>query len=857
MTTRTSPAPAGLLRPSLHCLAFAVALGSAGAALAKDVTWEDIANDDKTTGDVLQYGMGTHAQRWSPLKQVNADNVFKLTPAWSYSFGDEKQRGQESQAIVSDGVIYVTASYSRLFALDAKTGKRLWTYNHRLPDDIRPCCDVVNRGAAIYGDKVFFGTLDASVVALNKNTGKVVWKKKFADHGAGYTMTGAPTIVKDGKTGKVLLIHGSSGDEFGVVGRLFARDPDTGEEIWMRPFVEGHMGRLNGKDSTVTGDVKAPSWPDDRNSPTGKVESWSHGGGAPWQSASFDAETNTIIVGAGNPGPWNTWARTAKGGNPHDYDSLYTSGQVGVDPSSGEVKWFYQHTPNDAWDFSGNNELVLFDYKAKDGKIVKATAHADRNGFFYVVDRSNGKLQNAFPFVDNITWASHIDLKTGRPVEREGQRPPLPEPGQKHGKAVEVSPPFLGGKNWNPMAYSQDTGLFYVPANHWKEDYWTEEVSYTKGSAYLGMGFRIKRMYDDHVGSLRAMDPVSGKVVLGTQGTPAALGRGAGHRRQPGVHRHRRRLLQGLRREERQGAVEIPDRQRHRLATDHLGTGRRAVPRRDRRLRRRRAAVGRRHGRPDPAGGPGRFLLGIQAAQLGQPHRQPLIPAPRPARRGFPRLRSIPMKTFLLCAALLGAGLAQAADDIDDVRVIAGCRLEPGARCAKADLRGADLRNLDLGRIDLAGADLSGADLRHARLDLANLEKANLRGADLTRASLQQANLRGADLSGARAVAIQAWGLFAQGAQWQGADLTAAYLEFARLSGGRLHQATLRAADLEMTWLSRADLKGADLRDANLQEVKLAEANLEDADLRGSKVRFGNFQGSNMQGCKDCPAGWQ
>ncbi|MBG7333069.1 quinoprotein ethanol dehydrogenase [Pseudomonas aeruginosa] len=513
MTTRTSPAPAGLLRPSLHCLAFAVALGSAGAALAKDVTWEDIANDDKTTGDVLQYGMGTHAQRWSPLKQVNADNVFKLTPAWSYSFGDEKQRGQESQAIVSDGVIYVTASYSRLFALDAKTGKRLWTYNHRLPDDIRPCCDVVNRGAAIYGDKVFFGTLDASVVALNKNTGKVVWKKKFADHGAGYTMTGAPTIVKDGKTGKVLLIHGSSGDEFGVVGRLFARDPDTGEEIWRRPFVEGHMGRLNGKDSTVTGDVKAPSWPDDRNSPTGKVESWSHGGGAPWQSASFDAETNTIIVGAGNPGPWNTWARTAKGGNPHDYDSLYTSGQVGVDPSSGEVKWFYQHTPNDAWDFSGNNELVLFDYKAKDGKIVKATAHADRNGFFYVVDRSNGKLQNAFPFVDNITWASHIALKTGRPVEREGQRPPLPEPGQKHGKAVEVSPPFLGGKNWNPMAYSQDTGLFYVPANHWKEDYWTEEVSYTKGSAYLGMGFRIKRMYDDHVGSLRAMDPVSGKVV--------------------------------------------------------------------------------------------------------------------------------------------------------------------------------------------------------------------------------------------------------------------------------------------------------------------------------------------------------
>ncbi|MDT9646849.1 PQQ-dependent dehydrogenase, methanol/ethanol family, partial [Pseudomonas sp. JV245A] len=211
--------------------------------------------------------------------------------------------------------------------------------------------------------------------------------------------------------------------------------------------------------------------------------------------------------------PWNTWARTAKDGNPHDYDSLYTSGQVGVDPSTGEVKWFYQHTPNDAWDFSGNNELVLFDYKGKDGKVVKATGHADRNGFFYVVDRNNGKLQNAFPFVDNITWASHIDLKTGRPVENEGQRPAKPLPGETKGKPVEVSPPFLGGKNWNPMAYSQDTGLFYIPGNQWKEEYWTEEVNYKKGSAYLGMGFRIKRMYDDHVGTLRAMDPTTGKLV--------------------------------------------------------------------------------------------------------------------------------------------------------------------------------------------------------------------------------------------------------------------------------------------------------------------------------------------------------
>lgn len=512
---RTRPQPT--LRPAARAIKALIAVAGMGLAasqaMATPVTWEDIAQDHLSTNNVLMYGFGQNAQRYSTLTQINDKNVVGLTPAWSFSFGDEKQRGQESQAIVHDGVIYVTGSYSRMFALDAKTGKRLWTYSHRLPDDIRPCCDVVNRGAAIYGDKVFMGTLDAGVVALNKDTGKVVWREKFGDHKVGYTMTGAPTIVKDQKTGKVMLIHGSSGDEFGIVGKLFARDPDTGKELWMRPFVEGHMGRINGKDSTPTGNVKAPSWPDDPRSPTGKVEAWSQGGGAPWQSASFDAETNTIIIGAGNPAPWNGWARTSENGHPKDYDSLYTSGQVGVDATTGQVKWFYQHTPNDAWDFSGNNELVLFDYKDSKGKTVKATAHADRNGFFYVVDRTSGKFIRGFPFVDNVTWATHIDPKTGRPVEVEGQRPPRLKAGEERSKVVEVSPPFLGGKNWNPMAYSQDTGLFYVPANHWKEDYWTEKVSYKAGSAYLGMGFRIKRLYDDHVGILRAIDPVTAKIV--------------------------------------------------------------------------------------------------------------------------------------------------------------------------------------------------------------------------------------------------------------------------------------------------------------------------------------------------------
>ena len=502
-----------LLKKAALVVAMAGILSST-SALAGNVTWEEILNDADSTSDVLMYGFGPTAQRYSPLKTINADNVKNLRAAWSFSFGDEKQRGQETQALVRDGVIYITASYSRMFAIDAKTGKKIWEYQHRLADDIRPCCDVVNRGPAIYGDKVYFGTLDAAIVALNKDTGKVVWKKKFEDHKVGYTMTGAPTIIKDKETGKILLIHGSSGDEFGVVGKLYARDPDTGEEIWMRPMVEGHKGRLNGKDSTVTGNPKAPSWPDDPKSETGKVLAWSHGGGAPWQSASFDVETNTIVIGAGNPAPWNGHARSPG-------DSLFTSGQAYVNPSNGELVGFYQHTPNDTWDFSGNNELVLFDY-TKDGKTVKAAAHADRNGFFYVTDREKlaarggdinrpTSLLNAFPFVDGITWAKGIDLKTGRPIENEGQRPPLPKEGQDKGEPVQVSPPFLGGKNWNPMSYSKDTGLFYVPANHWGEDYWTEKVEYNPGAAFLGMGFRIRKTHDDHVGVLRAFDPVTGE----------------------------------------------------------------------------------------------------------------------------------------------------------------------------------------------------------------------------------------------------------------------------------------------------------------------------------------------------------
>ncbi|WP_233382921.1 PQQ-dependent methanol/ethanol family dehydrogenase [Methylobacterium sp. C25] len=486
---------------------------TAQKASAGNVTWEDILNDQNTNNDVLMYGMGIKAQRYSTLDKVNTKNVGLLKPKWSFSFGDEKQRGQEGQALIHDGIVYITASYSRIFALDAKTGKKIWGFAARLPDDIRPCCDVVSRGAAIYNGKIYFGTLDASMYALDAKTGKVVWSKKFDDHSAGYAYSGAPNIIKDKKTGKVFLIHGNSGDEFGAVGKLYGRDPETGEEIWMRPLVEGHMGRLNGKDSVTTGDAKAPSWPEKDGK---KVEAWHHGGGAPWQTGVYDEKTNTFIIGTGNPAPWNTHYRSPG-------DSLYTSGQVYIEPSTGEPVGFFQHTPNDAWDFSGNNEIILFDME-KDGKKMRLGAHADRNGFFFLTDTDkltarDGQINKptslvaAYPFVKDISWAKGFDLKTGRPIEVEGQRPPMPEEGQTKGKSIEVTPNFLGGKNWSPMSYSQQTGLFYIPSNDWKEDYWTENVTYKAGSAYLGQGFRIHRKFDTHVGALRALDPKTGKIV--------------------------------------------------------------------------------------------------------------------------------------------------------------------------------------------------------------------------------------------------------------------------------------------------------------------------------------------------------
>ncbi len=467
-----------------------MALITGSSAFAAGVTDAMIENDAKSTNDVLSWGMGQQGQRFSPLTKINTGNVAKLVPAWSFSFGGEKQRGQESQPLIHNGKMFVTASYSRIYAMDSKSGKKLWKYEHRLPDGIMPCCDVINRGAALFDNLVIFATLDAQIVALNQDTGAVVWKEKIDDYAAGYSASAAPLIAGG------LLLTGVSGGEFGVIGRVEARDPKTGKMVWVRPVVEGHMGYKyeNGKqvENGISGTTNK-TWPGDL---------WKSGGATTWLGGTYDPSTGLAYFGTGNPAPWNSHLRPG--------DNLFSTSTVAIDIKSGKIAWHYQRTPNDGWDYDGVNEFITFDMNGK-----RMGAAADRNGFFYVNDAKTGKLENAFPFVNKITWATGIDLKTGRPNYVPENRPgdPTKGPDGKKGNVVFSAPSFLGGKNQMPMAYSPKTGLFYVPANEWGMEIWNEPVTYKKGAAYLGAGFTIKPLNDDYIGAMRAVDPKSGKIV--------------------------------------------------------------------------------------------------------------------------------------------------------------------------------------------------------------------------------------------------------------------------------------------------------------------------------------------------------
>jgi len=475
----------------MKLLATLMACGFATGAVQAVVTQQMIDNDATDTKEVLSWGLGTQGQRFSPLKQVNTQSVKRLVPAWSFSFGGEKQRGQESQPVIHNGKMFVTGSYSRIFALDIKTGAKLWKYEHRLPEGIMPCCDVINRGAALFDNLVIFMTLDAQIVALDQNTGDVVWKEKIEDYASGASASAAPLVAGG------LLLTGISGGEFGVVGRVEARDPKTGQLVWTRPTVEGHMGYKYDKDGNKTENgisgTLNKSWSGDQ---------WKTGGATTWLGGTYDKTTGLAYFGTGNPAPWNSHLRPG--------DNLFSCSTVAIDIKTGQIKWNYQNTPNDAWDFDGANEFVTFDM---DGKRVGGKA--DRNGFFYINDATTGKLLNAFPFIKKITWATNIDLKTGRPnyVAENRAGDPTASADHSKGKSVYTAPSFLGGKNQMPMAYSPATKLFYVPSNEWGMDIWNEPVTYKKGAAYMGAGFTIKVPGDGPIGALRAVNPKTGKIV--------------------------------------------------------------------------------------------------------------------------------------------------------------------------------------------------------------------------------------------------------------------------------------------------------------------------------------------------------
>ncbi len=469
--------------------ALALSVGLAQPTFA-DVTIDSILKDAETADDVVSYGLGPQGQRYSALDKINKDNVGQLVPAWALSLGGEKMRGQQAQPLVKDGVIYFTGSYSRVWAVDAKTGHELWQYDARLPEGILPCCDVINRGAALIGDKLIFGTLDAKLVALDQKTGKVVWTKTIDDFKAGFSYTAAPLVVPSEAHGP-LIVTGVSGGEFGIVGRVEARKADNGDLVWTRPTIEGHVGTLNGKDSTMTG-KKNETW---------KGDLWKTGGGATWLGGTYDPDTKLIFIGTGNPGPWNSHMRPG--------DNKWSCSRIAIDPETGDIKWGFQTTPHDGWDFDGVNEVISFDL---DG--TKAAATADRNGFFYVLNRENGKFIRGFPFVEKITWATGLD-ENGRPLYVDDNRPGDPKDSKdgKKGTSVFAVPSFLGGKNQQQMAYNPGTKLFYVPANEWGMDIHNEPVTYKKGAAYLGAGFTIKPIFEDHIGALKAVDPASGKIV--------------------------------------------------------------------------------------------------------------------------------------------------------------------------------------------------------------------------------------------------------------------------------------------------------------------------------------------------------
>ncbi|HUO11671.1 MAG TPA: PQQ-dependent dehydrogenase, methanol/ethanol family, partial [Caulobacteraceae bacterium] len=453
---------------------------------------------DKDTDNWLSYGRTYAEQRFSPLDQVSTANVGQLGLTWHYQF--DTDRGQEATPLEVDGTLYTTTTWSKVYAFDAQTGALKWSFDPKVPgeDGFRACCDVVNRGVAVWKGKVYVGTIAGELIALDANTGQPVWRVQTTDPTKPYTITGAPRIVK----GMVLI--GEGGAEYGVRGYLSAYDADSGKLIWRFYTTPNSKGQPDGAASDdVLASKAAHTW-------GGGVPS-SGGGGTVWDSIVYDPDLNLVYFGTGNGTPWAPVDRSDG-----KTDNLFLSSIVAVNADTGKYAWHYQATPDDAWDFDADQPMILADLTIN-GAPRKAVMQANKNGFFYVIDRTNGQLLGAKPFVppQTISWAKGVDMTTGRPIEN---------PGARYGANLTiVSPAPYGAHNWMPIAYDPQSGLVYIPAMISAYAFALDpNYKYKDGGWNLGLNYDFSALPDDKAqraamkaslkGMLVAYDPVAGQT---------------------------------------------------------------------------------------------------------------------------------------------------------------------------------------------------------------------------------------------------------------------------------------------------------------------------------------------------------
>ncbi len=416
------------------------------------------ANSDNANW--ITYGRTYDEQRFSPLNDINERNVRDLGLAWYADL--DTARGQEATPIVIDGKIYITTAWSKVKSYDATTGRLLWEYDPKVPGEtgVKACCDTVNRGVAAWGDKLYLGTLDGRLVALDRETGKEAWSKVTVDQSKPYTITGAPRVI-DGK-----VIIGNGGAEMGVRGYVTAYDADDGEELWRFYTVPGKPGEADEPEYLKKA---AATW---------NGEWWAQGGGGTvWDAMAYDPELDLLYIGVGNGSPWNQAYRSPDGG-----DNLYLSSIVALRPKTGEYVWHYQTTPGETWDYTATQHIILADMTI-DGKPRKVLMQAPKNGFFYVIDRTDGKFISANNFVP-VNWASGFDQATGRPIENPKARV------DKTGVPYLVTPGPLGAHNWHPMAYDPTNKLVFIPANETSFPF-IPEANWKKAAQGFNVGFDL------------------------------------------------------------------------------------------------------------------------------------------------------------------------------------------------------------------------------------------------------------------------------------------------------------------------------------------------------------------------------